>query len=445
MAQRREVAVTADAGERLKHHRTLYFPPRFLWGAATSAHQVEGGNANNDWWAWENAAAGRPRSGRACDQFRRYREDLRLVKSLGHTAYRFSLEWSRIEPNPGTWDRAAVAHYRDLIAECRRLGLAPMVSLHHFTNPRWLAQAGGWTTPAVVRAYRRYVRFIVLELGDLVEFWLTINEPLVYALQSYLVGLWPPQRKSYWLTMLVYWQFVRAHRAAYHEIHAIYRRQHWPAPRVGFTSNAVSLYAYRQHSLPSWLFIRVADWLWNHSFITLTGRRCHDLIAVNYYFHYRLKALHFRTLRFFLQAREEHREMSEVGWEVYPQGMFDVLLDYRGYGLPVYITENGIATAHETKRARYLVAYLKEVYHAIQAGVDVRGYFWWSLLDNYEWHLGFLPRFGLLGVNFQTQERTVRPAAVLLRQIAQGNAIPHRLLGVLGHAIPFTTPGIDAK
>lgn len=296
-------------------------------------------------------------------------------------------------------------------------------------------QGRGWTKRSAVSAYLRYVRYVVGELGDLVEFWITINEPLVYALQSYLVGVWTPGRKSYWLTFKVYAHFVVAHRRAYREIRAIYRQRRWHRPKIGFTSNTVSLYAYRQHSITSWIFLRVADWIWNHSFLTLTGLRYHDFIAVNYYFHYRLKAAHFRTLRFFVEARQEHREMSQIGWEVYPQGIFDILVDLQRYRKPMYITESGIATTQETKRTRYLVAYLKEIYHAIQAGADVRGFFWWSLLDNFEWHLGFAPRFGMFGVNYRTQERTVRPIARVFKEIAEGNSIPHRMMRVLGHSV----------
>lgn len=438
MPRRKRARLTHDAGERLKFHRTLHFPPGFLWGSATSAHQVEGGNIWNDWWAWEQRSARRPHSNRACNHYDRYPQDIALMQSFGHNAYRFSIEWSRIEPVRGQWNHRAVEHYRNLIRQLNRAGIKPVVTLHHFTNPEWLAKSGGWTKRSAVKAYVRYVRYVVSELGDLVEFWVTINEPLVYALQSYLVGVWPPGRKSYWQTFKVYAHFVSAHRKAYREIRALYGNRRWHRPKIGFTSNTVSLYAYRPHAFSSWLFIRVADWIWNHSFITLTGRTVHDFIAVNYYFHYRLKAMHFRTLRFFSEARQEHREMSQIGWEVYPQGIFDILVDLQRYGKPMYVTESGIATTQETKRARYLVAYLKEVYHAIQAGADVRGFFWWSLLDNFEWHLGFAPRFGLFGVNYRTQERMVRPAAHVFKEIAAGNCIPHRMLRVLGHSVTLS-------
>lgn len=440
MAKRSKSDNADQAGERLKHHRTLYFPPRFLWGTATSAHQVEGDNRGNDWWAWEQASAKRPHSGRACDHYARSSSDVEQMHALGYTAYRFSIEWSRIEPQPGRWNHRAIDHYRDLIRLCHRRGIKPFVTLHHFTNPQWIAERGGWTRGATVAAYLRYVRYVVGALGDVVDFWMTFNEPLVYALQSYLVGVWPPGATSYWQTFRVYGHLVAAHRRAYREIHRLYRQRSWHTPQVGFTANTVSLYAYKQHSLASWLFIRVADFIWNHSFIALTGRRTHDFVALNYYFHYRLKRLHFKTLRFFVQARDEHREMSEVGWEVYPQGIFDVLLDFRRYNVPVYITENGIATRHESKRTRYLVSYLKEIYHAIQAGVDVRGYFWWSLMDNFEWHRGFLPRFGLWQVNYRTQQRTIRPAGLVFSEIARHRSISHRLLRVLGHSIEHRPP-----
>lgn len=432
--RRRRSPAGVATGERLKFHRTLYFPPKFLWGTATSAHQVEGNNRANDWWAWEQRVKNRPKSGRACDHYFRYRDDVAVIKSLHGNAYRFSLEWSRIEPEAGQWNHRAIDHYRDLLRQLNRSGIKPMVTLHHFTLPQWVAKHGGWTRRHTIAYYLRYVRYVVGELGDQVEFWTTVNEPLGYALHAYLVGLWPPQRTSYWQTLVVYRNLASAHRRAYRAIHQMYRARRWHKPKIGFNGNNVSLYAYRQHSLFSWLFIRLADWLWNHSFFALTGAT-HDFIAVNYYFHYRLHGVHFRILRFYTQARAEHREMSEVGWEVYPQGIFDVLIDLRRYGKPIYVTENGIATTHESKRTRYLVSYLKEVYHAVQAGVDVRGYFWWSLLDNFEWHLGFTPRFGLVKVNYRNQERTLRPAAYAYARIVSVNAIPHRMLRVLGHSI----------
>jgi beta-glucosidase len=426
--------ITKTRRARLKYYRTLKFPRGFLWGTSTSAHQIEGNNVYNDWWHWEHQSKRRPNSDAACNHYKMYKKDITLMKELNQNAYRFSIEWSRIEPKPGQWDRAAVRHYRSLLMELKKNGIQPFVTLHHFTNPQWFTKEGGWPKRWAVYYFCRYVKFIVEEVGDLVEFWVTVNEPLVYVAQSFLDGIWPPAQKSYWLTFKAYKNLTRAHRKSYKIIHKIYRSKQWTPPKVGIANNCVSLYSYKIHSFHSWLFILISDWLWNHSFFTLSGRRFHDFIGVNYYFHYRLKEFHFKTFRFFTEAYNEHREMSQVGWEIYPQGIFDVLIDMRKYKLPIYVTENGVATDDEYKRSRYLVAYIKEVYHAILSGVKIKGYFYWSLLDNFEWEKGFKPRFGLVRVNFNNFKRSIESSGRVYAEIAKNNCLSRKQLKYLGYA-----------
>lgn len=419
---------------RLKFHQTLYYPKNFFWGTSTSSHQVEGNNIFNDWWQWEMQSKKRHHSGRACDQRKHFEKDFEIAKKLHQNAHRFSIEWSRIEPKEGCWDMEAVQYYKNIIRSLRKKHIEPFVTLHHFTNPAWFSKKGGWACASSQYYFSRYVKFIVEELGYEVHYWMTINEPLVYSTMSYLAGLWPPEKKSYWLMLKSYRNLIRAHKKAYRVIHSIYKKKLWGKPNVGIASNSVSIYSYKKHSFSNWMFTLVSDWIWNHSFFTFS-RRCHDFIGVNYYFHYRVKGLHFQTLRFYLEARQEHREMTSVGWEVYPQGIFDVLVDLNSYKLPIFITENGIATTNESKRSRYLISYLKEVYHAIQAGVDVRGYFYWSLIDNFEWEKGFEPRFGLIGINYRTMKRKLRKAAMLYSKISENNSIPHGFLRFLGHNV----------
>lgn len=421
-------------GLRLKFHQTLYFPKAFLWGASTSAHQVEGNNIFNDWWQWEMKSKKRRHSGKACNQRKLYDKDFHLAQELHQNAHRFSIEWSRIEPREGSWDINAVEYYKNIIRSLRKKHIEPFVTLHHFTNPSWFIQKGGWANPVSQYYFSRYIRFIVNELGRDVNFWITINEPLVYSTMSYLAGIWPPEKKSYWLMFQSYKNLIRAHKKAYRIIHSIYKKKLWGKPNIGIASNSVSIYSYKKHSFFNWIFGLVGDWIWNHSFFTFS-RKYHDFIGVNYYFHYRVRDLHFKTLRFYVEARQEHREMSSVGWEVYPQGIFDVLIDMNSYQLPIYITENGIATTNESKRSRYLVSYLKEVYHAIQAGADVRGYFYWSLIDNFEWEKGFQPKFGLVAVNYKNFKRTPRRAAFIYSKICQSNSMPHSFLKYLGHSV----------
>ncbi len=418
---------------RLRHYKAMKFPRGFLWGTATSAHQIEGQNFHNDWWQWEKKSKARLDSGQACNSYNLCKEDIALMKKLNQNAYRFSIEWSRLEPKPGQFDYNAVKHYRELLIELKKNDIAPVVTLHHFTNPDWLAKLGGWTQKSAIFYFCRYVSFITEELGNLASIWVTINEPLVYVTQSYLNGVWPPGKTNYWLAFKAYKNLAAAHRRAYKIIHHCYRRQSWHEPQVGVANNCVSLYSYKIHSLSSWFFILISDFVWNHSFFKISGLRHHDFIGVNYYFHYRLKDFHFRTFRFFTEAYNEHRDMSQVGWEIYPQGMFDVLIDMRKYKRPIYIIENGVATNDEYKRSRYLVAFIKEIYHAILSGVKIKGYFYWSLLDNFEWEKGFAPRFGLVKVNFKKFSRSIKSSGRLYADIAKNNCLSAKELKYLGY------------
>ncbi len=419
---------------RLRYYQTLKFPRGFLWGTATSAHQVEGDNQDNDWWAWEQASKHHLKSGRAGRSYKLYKQDIALIKKLHQNAHRFSVEWSRIEPEEGRWNYNAVRHYYRVLLALKKRNIQCLVTLHHFTNPQWFAAHGGWARRRNIFYFERYVKFIVAELGDLVDFWLTINEPLVYTSQSFLVGVWPPCQRRRWQAYRVYRHLATGHNLAYQAIHQIAKVKGWRRPKVGVAHNAVSLYSYRKNSLGDYLFLRLANFIWNHSFYFLTKGR-HDFLGINYYFHFRISRFNFSPVKFFVDVRNEHREMSSVGWEVYPQGIFDILLNLKNYGLPIYITENGIATTHESKRQRYLVSYLKEVYHAILAGAPVKGYFYWSLLDNFEWEKGYRPRFGLVGVDWRTGRRIVKSSAKIYAEICQSNSIPRRLLKLIGYDV----------
>lgn len=420
--------------ERLRFYRTLKFPRGFLWGAATSAHQVEGGNIYNDWWEWEKKSKIKPDSNLACNHYKLFRQDFDLIKKLHQNTYRFSIEWSRFEPKEGQWNFNAVRHYRQMLLELKKREIKSMVTLFHFTLPLWFSKKGGFSKKISLFYFQRFVKFVAQELGDLVDFWLTINEPLVYTTQGYITGVWPPGEKNRWVAFKVYRNLAKAHQIAYQTIYQVAKEKGQKKPKVGFAGNTVSLYSYKPRSLKHQFFILLTNWLWNHSFYFLTGKT-HDFLGINYYFHYRLKKFHFRTIRFFTEASSEHREMSSVGWEIYPQGIFDVLIDLRYYNLPIYITENGIATLNEIKRARYIVSYLKEIYHAILAGVNVRGYFYWSFLDNFEWEKGFKPRFGIIEVNFKNFQRKIKYSAKIYSQICKNNSISPRLLRFVGRGV----------
>lgn len=381
----------------------------FLWGAATSAHQVEGNNIHNDWWAWEKKHHG-VRSGRAANHYELYAQDFYLAASLGHNAHRLSLEWSRIEPAPGQWNERAITHYRDVLLALRRAGLTSFVTLHHFTNPQWLAERGGWEASGAPARFASYVRYVTGHLGDLVDFWITINEPMVLATQSYWAGRWPPQKKSAWSVLRVVRHLARAHELAYRDIHRAA-----PGARVGIAKHLVAYLPEHKEQFDDRLYVAAADWWFNHRFFSLTGKT-HDFIGVNYYFTVKKKVHLFPPS---VADVAPTGATTDIGWPIRPDGLEHVLLQMRRYQKPLYITENGLADASDRRRPDFIRDHLRAVERAQAQGADVRGYLHWSLLDNLEWDLGFGPRFGLVEVDFASQKRTPRPSAYVYKAIIE--------------------------
>lgn len=414
-------------------HEKLAFPAGFLWGTATAAYQVEGGNEHADWWQWEKAHPDliREPSGQAVDHYHRYEEDLNLAKELNTNFYRFSIEWSRIVPHENDIDRHELEHYGNMLRACKVRGIKTMVTLHQFTTPQWLIDKGGWVWRGAPAAFGEFARLVATEYADLVDYWCTINEPMVYVSQCYLTAAWSPGEHNYFKAYRVYRHLVSAHKQAYRIIHEVGEKKKL-AVQVGVASNLISIATYRKHKWADRIYAWFADKVWNHMFIDATAGY-HDYLGVNYYFHQRISPGKRRLFGLVVDIREEQRDMSDIGWEVFPSGLFDELLDVSGYKLPIIITENGIATSNEDRRARYLVAYVKELYHAIAAGIDVRGYCYWSLLDNFEWEKGFNAKFGLIEVKQPSLERSIKPSARVYAEMAKENGIPHDLLRFVGH------------
>lgn len=413
----------------IHHHESLIFPKRFLWGAATSAHQVEGNNIHSDWWEWEQRVKlPNMRSGQAVNQYELYEQDFTLAKSLGHNAQRLSIEWSRIEPLEGKFDLHQIDHYQKVLRSLKERGMKVMLTLHHFTNPLWLAKVGGWENSKSAVYFERFVNFVAPKLEDWVDFWITINEPDIYVYHMYIDRQWPNSKKSLIGQLKTRFNLASAHRKAYKLLHQIS-----PHKMVGIAQNFQSFEPYHRHSISEQLTVTLADLLSNHTFYFLT-QNCHDFYGVNYYFHHRFKHGFNGWLPRVMDVKDQSREVSDLGWEIYPEGIFDVLTDLSDH-LPIYITECGIASTNDDRRTRFLIQYLQEIYRAIQAGVDVKGFFYWSLTDNFEWHRGFDPRFGLIEVDYRTQKRTPRPSAYVYREIIEHNGIPHELLKLLGHGI----------
>ncbi len=420
------------------------FPSGFLWGSATSAHQVEGNNSNNDWWAWEQAGRVKEPSGRACEQYQRFEGDFDLAKELHHNAHRFSIEWSRIEPRFGERDEAAIAHYRQLVAALRARGLEPIVTLHHFTNPQWLLAKGGWASPKVVDLFARYTRWMVEALGE-VRYWLTINEPLVYANMHYLDGTGPPGARNVGQGFLVIEHLARAHAAAYRVIHD-HARASGREVMVSFAHHTQPFLPCKPWWIGDRLIAEETQRVYNHRMLeTLTdgslrlpGRpiariqeaaNTLDFLGFNYYGRIFLH-LGFSGFSQWLGARcstRHHREVIErnaLDWDVYPPGIYDVLHWAKPYRRPVLITENGICTHDDTQRERFITRHVQWVARAVQEGLHVIGYLYWSLLDNFEWAEGYGPRFGLIEMDYKTQQRTIRPSARRFAEICRINRVP---------------------
>jgi beta-glucosidase len=411
----------------------LQFPKGFLWGAATSAHQVEGGTMNQ-WSEWEQANAGRlaeeaklkwdlwqqekfsemfdPEnyvSGKACDHYNRYEEDFDIAKSLGHNAHRFSIEWSRIEPEEGEFNEKEIEHYRKVIQAIKDRGMEPFVTLWHWTNPLWLEEKGGCESREFVKCFSRYSEYIAEKLGSEVKYWITLNEPTSVIASSYLTGVWPPQKKNLLAVWRVYRRLSKTHKKAYKKIHEI-NKDAW----VGFANIMHSFEAYRKNSFLDRLGIGVGRFVANKLFILLTDG-CNDFLAVQYYFHNRFK--------FPKKIHLHDKPETDMGWEIFPEGIYHVIKRLKKYKLPIYITENGLADATDEKRAQFIKDHLKWVHKSIDEGADVRGYFYWSLLDNFEWDKGFWPQFGLVEIDYKTLERKIRPSALEYKKICESNEL----------------------
>ncbi|MEK7647014.1 MAG: glycoside hydrolase family 1 protein [Patescibacteria group bacterium] len=406
------------------------FPQGFYWGAATSAHQVEGGNVN-DWSEWEkknaDRLAGEARnkkwsddilkqhpnplerenyiSGAACDHYNRYVEDFDLARSLGNNAHRFSVEWSRVEPREGEYNAKEIGHYRNVISALRARGLEPFLTIYHWTQPLWFRDKGAWLNSAAPQDFARLAGRLAQEFsGTGLKFWLTLNEPMIYAFNGYLRGVRPPHKQNPFAYYKVINNLIRAHIAAYRAVKSIQ-----PDAKVGITKN--NIYFESAGGWVNGILKYAADWWWNFRFLNKISGHL-DFIGLNHYFHNRIN---------YGFNKNANKKVSDMGWELYPEALYRVLLDLKKYRLPVYITENGLADVADSRRAWFLAESLKNVAFAIKEGADVRGYFHWSLLDNFEWDKGFWPRFGLAEVNYRTQERRFRSSAGVYAEICRNN------------------------
>ncbi len=363
--------------------------------------------------------------------------DLALLDAIGSNAYRFSVEWSRVEPARGRWSAPEVERYVGIAAGLRERGIEPVVTLHHFTSPAWLSREGlDWTHEAFLEEFVRFATGIVEALAGHVRVWITLNEPNVQVAGGFIAGLTPPGRHGFVAAHRALANMLRAHARLFGIIHSMS-----PAAQVGIALNTLCFAPDRERSRMDRWATGVADRLYNDAvieafrtgvlafrvlpFTQVTGlplRGRLDFLGVNYY------TRAFVTLSPFRRARHRYfwddragNGLSEMGWETYPQGLTDVLRRVSSLGVPLLVTENGTAESTDERKISYLRGHVAEVARCRARGIDVRGYFWWSLLDNFEWLVGLGPRFGLYHVDFDTLERRpTRAAAEFARLAAAG-------------------------
>jgi beta-glucosidase len=417
------------------------FPDDFTFGVATSAYQTEG-NIENDWSQWERLGKLKDkdaRCGRGVEHWERFESDVELVKQLNATAYRLSLEWARIEPAPGRFDDEAVKGYRRRLEALRARGIRPIVTLHHFTNPQWLHERAGWQTPQVLEAWRRYAKLCAELLDGLGAAVITFNEPMIFVLGGYLQGLMPPGLKDAKAALAALENIARAHVVAREELQA----------RSGAVTAGISQHVTvfaperRWHPLDRAL-TRVAEDGFNHALLralttgdlsaSLPGvlsikrridgaRDAMEFLGINYYTRSHLKFVARPPFIEFGFKDVHGRGLTDIGWELYPEGFTQVLKDMKRYRLPIWVTENGIDDRSGTRRSQFIHQHLKALLDARADGVDVRAYLHWSLLDNFEWLEAWGPRFGLYHVDFTTLERTPTPAVGYFAQIASSKQL----------------------
>jgi len=415
------------------------FGERFLWGTATSAHQVEGDNHANDWWEWEQRS-GKIRdgstSGKAAEWWHgRAEDDLARARALGQNAHRLSLEWSRLEPEPGRWDDAAFARYRELFRAARALGMKLLVTLNHFTLPTWLARRGGWLAREAATEFGELARRAATELGAEADLWCTQNEPNVLALMAYADERWPPGLGNLGAAFRSLAAMLEAHVRAHHAIHAVR-----PNAEVGLVLNLPILDPARR-SIADRSVARLQDWAFSGAllFALETGvvlpplaayptrvkglTRALDWLGVNYYGRYAVTFDASKGRELFgrnVGVNSVRTEWNDWG-EPHADGLAAQLLRLRRFGVPLYVTENGVMDADDRLRPEFLRAHVRAVSDAIARGSDVRGYFHWSLLDNFEWSEGWSAPFGLHALDRATQARTLRPSGELYARICRGN------------------------
>ncbi len=377
------------------------FPKKFLWGSATSSYQVEGCIENNDWAKW--AKKGKvPFAGKSADHYNQYSEDFDIVKKLGQNSYRFSIEWSRIEPEEGKFNFAEIVHYRNVLESLNSKGIKPIITLYHFTLPIWFVKKGGFCQKESPEIFARYCFYVLSHLYEYCNIWDTINEPMVLASNGYIKKTWPPFKRSPWKYYKVLQNLIKSHNLAYVEL-----KKEFPKLSIGIVKHNICFVS--DEKIWNKLSRKISNYFWNHYFLKRVYQKT-DHIGLNYYFYSQI-------------GRKKKFPQSDMGWDLNPEGIYHCLMDLKKYKKPIFVAEAGLADQEDKNRAWYIKTLIMWVHVALSAGVDVRGFMYWSLLDNFEWAHGYDSRFGLVHVDFETRKRTIRESAYIYQEICESGVL----------------------
>ncbi len=382
----------------------LEFPEDFLWGAASASYQVEGGIYNVDWT--EGAKIGKvPMADDRVDHYHKYEKDFALAKELGQNCQRISIEWARIEPEEGKFNEREIEHYRKVIKDMKSKGLEPFVTLWHFTIPIWFYKKGGFLNSDAPEIFARYCNYVLRELHNECKYWDTINEPIVWASNGHMRGNWPPFKKNIFEYFKAIKNQAKGHNLVYKE-----NKSRYPNIEIGIVKDNIN---FRSDNMPWNRIIRkFTDYHWNHYFFTKIKNN-YDHIGLNYYF----DSFIGRKPNWYLELPK-----NDMNWTLSPEGIYFVLKDLERYKKPIYITEAGIADREDKYRASYIKDLLFYVHHAIQEGLPIKGFMYWSLLDNFEWALGYEKEFGLIHVD-KKGHRKVRESAFVYKRVCESNKL----------------------
>lgn len=406
-------------------------PKNLSLGCATSATQIEGGDQNNSWYEWssQGKAKGKATTLRANNHWNLYEDDIKLMARMGMQCYRFGVEWSRIEPSKGVFNRDAIAHYRKELELLQRYHIRPLLTLHHFSNPLWFEKMGAFLSPESVKIFTEYAVYVVENLKDLCQEYVTINEPNIYVANSYLMGIWPPAAKSVSKGMQVFKNMALSHISAYQEIHRICK-----GAKVGF-ANHMRVFVPFSSKNP---FETVSAKLMRHFFQDIitksmaTGRlqfpigvsaplgegKYYDFIGINYYTRSAVKNFSNGVL--------PNRQTNDLGWDIYPEGLTQLVKSlYEQYKAPIWITENGICDKSDRFRAAYIYSHIKQI---ADNHLPVERYYHWTLMDNFEWLEGESAPFGLVACDFNTQKRTMRKSGEFYSEMIKERQVSQAMI-----------------